>query len=156
MSGVPVSEPSVNPYAPPKAAVADAGPADSSAASVRLPVVLLMRWLLAAMLIVLGLWRTLVLVSNWRFFTDSMIIDPLYNPWPFLVQELCVAATGGLLGRRSRWVFVPLLLHVALFARQTFADRSGAAITGLTYEVWAAQLLVFGFCAWLGLRRGLK
>jgi len=151
-----VTEPAANPYAAPKAPVADMRPAHPAPKSTGFPAVLILRWLLSAMLVALGLWRTLVLVSNWRFFTDSMIIDPLYNPWPFLAQELCVAATGALLGRRSQWLFLPLLLHVALFARQTFADRSGVAITGLTYEVWTAELLVFGFCAWLWLRRALK
>jgi hypothetical protein len=29
-------------------------------------------------------------------------------------------------------------------------------VPGLAYEIWAMELLVFGFCAWLWLRRGLK
>lgn len=145
-----------NRYAAPGADVADAGTGDAPAMSTAPPFALLLRWLLAVGLVVLGLWRSLGLVSNWRFLTDSMIIDPLYNPWPLLATELCVLAAGVLLGRRSQWVFLPLLLHVALFARLTLADQSGLAVSWVSYQVWAAELLVFGFSAWLWLRRGLK
>jgi hypothetical protein len=151
-----MTEPTLNPYAPPQADVADAAPGAVIAASAKLPVVLIMRWLLSAALVGLGLLRLLNLAANWRFYTDGMIIDPAYNPWPWLVVELCVVATGALLAWRSRWVFVPLFLHIGLFARQIFITWGGVGVPGLAYEIWAMELLVFGFCAWLWLRRGLK
>ncbi|MFG6488733.1 hypothetical protein ACG04R_18755 [Roseateles sp. BYS78W] len=149
-----MTEPAPNPYAAPQSDVVDAAPV--AAVPARLPVTLLLRWLLAAVLVALGLWRSLGLISNWRYFTDSMVIDPAYNPWPWLALELFVVLTGALLAWRSRWVFVPWLLHVGLFARQIVVMSGGAGVPGTAYEVWAAELLVFGFCAWLWLRRGLR
>lgn len=154
-----MTEPTLNPYAAPQAAVADiadAAPSARTAASATLPVVLILRWLLSAALLGLGLLRLLSLAKNWHFYTDSMIIDPAYNPWPWLAVELCVVAVGALLAWRSRWVFVPLFLHIALFARQIYFTRGGAGVPGLAYGIWALELLVFGFCAWLWLRRGLR
>ncbi len=151
-----MTEPRLNPYAAPQAEVTDITTQMATGASARLPVMLLMRWLLSAALLLLGLWRVAILAMNWRFFTDSMIIDPAYSPYPWLALELLVVSTGALLAWRSRWVFVPLLLHIGLFARQIVAGRGAARVPGDAYVIWALELLVFGFCAWLWLRRSLK
>ncbi len=148
-----MAEPDSNRYAPPQSAVADEAAAATPAA---FPAAFILRWLLAVALVVHGLLRTLGLVLNWRYFADSMIIDPSYNPWPWLALELSVVATGVLLARRSVWLFAPLLLHVGLFLRQVYPELSRSSIGGYIYLNWAGELLVFGFCAWLLLRRGLK
>lgn len=142
-------------YAAPAAEVADVGTAAGPGPQARLPVALVARWLLAALLLVLGLRRLAALAANWRVYIDRMIIDPTYSPYPWLAVELCLLATGVLLAWRSRWVFVPLLLHAVLFARQVPASGPGR-LPAEVHGIWAAELLVFGCCAWLWLRRGLK
>ena len=122
----------------------------------KFPVVLVLRWLLSAALVALGLWRTSLLAMNWAFFAERVVIDPAYNPVPWLVVELCVVAVGLLLAIRSKWVFAPLLVHIGLFSRQLYVGRGNSGIPAGAYEVWAAEILVFGFCTWLWLRQRLK
>jgi len=148
------SEPT-NRYAAPRAEVGDpalAGAAATAATAARLPVVLLLRWLVSALLLGFGAWRVWALVANWRFYADSAIIQPAYNPWPRLALELCMVAAGALLALRSRWVFVPLALHVVLFTWH-FA---GLRLHVEAVPIWALELQVFCFCAWLWLRRALR
>ncbi len=150
-----MSAPATNRYAAPGVDVADvADPAQPAAvvAPARLPVLMLLRWLVSALLLGFGAWRAWALVANWRFYTDSMIILPVYNPWPRLALELCMLATGALLALRSHWVFVPLLLHVALFTWRFV----GLPIPVEAVGIWALELQVFCFCAWLWLRRSLR
>ena len=152
-----MTEPGANPYAPPRSAVADEAPAEASVPA-RLPFALLLiplRWLLSLALLGWGVWRLLYLKQIWQAAVNDAIINPAYSPWPWLGVELSVVAVAVLLALRSRWVFVPLLLHVVQITRQLY-PYPGESFSGLAYLFWSADLLVFGFCALLWLRRGLR
>jgi hypothetical protein len=129
-------------------------------ATPRLPVALLFRWLLSAALILLGTWHLFLLLRSWSYWSERVVIDAAYSPYPWLLVEFCVLFAGVLLAIRSRWVFIPVLLHIALFARQMHVGGgfsfSGASIPFEIFQVWFIEAVVLGECIRLWSKRGLR
>jgi hypothetical protein len=128
--------------------------------SPRLPVALLFRWSLSGALILVGVWHLFLLLRSWSYWSERIVIDAAYSPYPWLIVELCVLLAGILLAIRSRWVFVPVLIHIALFARQMHVGGgfsfSGASIPFEIFQVWFIEAVVLGECIRLWSKRGLR
>lgn len=120
------------------------------------PVMLVTRWAMVAVLIAIGVQRLWLLLGNWSYWTERVVIDPAYSPYPWLVVELSVLAVAALLWLRSKWVFLPIALHIGLFARQLYVGLAGQPIPWGAFEVWAGEMLVLGFCIWLLILRRLR
>ena len=120
------------------------------------PFSLVFRWLVSAVLVLLGLWRTFMLVRLWSYWTDRTIIDATYSPYPWLVVELSVLAAGVLLAVRSKWVFIPVILHIVIFARQLIVGLGSASLFVDIYAIWCAELITLAFCAWLWVKGRLR
>jgi len=125
-----------------------AAPAASSQ-SAKFPFTYVLRWLLAVTLVAVGLWRLSILIGSWAYWSDRTIIASAYNPYPWLVVELCVLLAGVLLAIRSRWVFIPVIVHIILFARQLMVGLGAAKIPIEAFEVWVSQIVVLSFCIFL-------
>ena len=124
--------------------------------TIKFPFLLVSRWILSGVLVGIGAWRVFTLIMNWSYWNERIVIDAAYSPIPWLAVECCVVVVGLLLAIRSKWVFVPLLAHIALFARQLYVGLGDSPPPSMAYAIWAAELTVFAYCAWLWLERKLK
>jgi len=132
------------------------GSSSEKTRAVGFPMLLIIRWAMVAALVIIGFQHLFILVSSWSYWTERMVIDPTYSPYPWLFIELSVLAVAALLWLRSKWVFVPIALHIGLFARQLYAGLAGRSIPWQALEVWAAEEIVLGFCLWLLISRKLR
>jgi hypothetical protein len=122
-----------------------------------LPLGLLFRWFLSAILVLVGAWRLFSLFSSWSYWAERTIIDAAYSPWGWLRVELCIPISGVLLALRSRWVFVPVIIHIVLFLKQMYVGRlHWSAVPYEVIEIWFFEALVLSQCIWLWLKRGLR
>ncbi len=113
------------------------------------PYLLVGRWLIAATLLFFGVRHLITLIQNWSFWTEQAVIDPAYSPYPWLALELCILAAGILLFLRSKWVFMPVILHILLFGKQMWPEIKGGDIPVAVYGFWTVELLVLCFCFFL-------
>ena len=83
------------------------------------------------------------------------------QPVPWLAIELCIPVAAVLLALRSKWVFVPVVLHCILVARQLYLAKlfEYGLFKSPPAEIlliWGGELGVLAFCLWLSLRRRLR
>jgi hypothetical protein len=125
--------------------------------SAKFPFGLILRWLLSGALIIIGVLHLIRLGSSWSYWSEMVIIDSAYSPYPWLIVELCVLVTGLLLLIRSKWVFISITLHIAIFARQLLVSlKSPSEISPEMMEIWFAELVTLAFCYWLLTKGRLK
>ncbi len=84
---------------------------------------------------------------------SEMVYGPEYSPYPWLAIELCVLAAGLLLFFRSKWVFLPVLLHAAVFSWRILSELKGVPLPPVVYVYWCCHTLLLAFCLFL-LSRG--
>jgi len=147
---------SSNPYHPPAAELERAEEALQRRRPVKFPFAMVFRWLLGAGLAVYGLLRFLNVLARWTELADRTIIDHSYSPYLWLGIEASLFATGALLLARSRWIFLPLLLHVTLSACRSFGFGHAVVIANHDYLNWSGEIAVLGFSLWLLLNRRLR
>lgn len=70
--------------------------------SAKFPFGLILRWLLSRALIIIGVLHLIRLGNSWSYWSEMVIIDSAYSPYPWLIVELCVLVTGLLLLIRSK------------------------------------------------------
>jgi len=104
----------------------------------------------------IGLLRFLNVLARWTELADRTIIDHSYSPYLWLGIEASLFATGALLLARSRWIFLPLLLHVTLSACRSFGFGHAVVIANHDYLNWSGEIAVLGFSLWLLLNRRLR
>jgi hypothetical protein len=146
---------SVERYKPPQTHVTDVRAEGASTRS-SFPAALVLRWLIGVSLLLYGLYRLALVATYWQAAADRAVIDIAADPRAWLIVWLGVLCTGALMLFRSKWLFVPLLAHVVVYSRQVLMVVSWATAPAIVMFFWAAQLLVFGFAAWLFLEGRLK
>lgn len=145
-----------NPYHPPKASLAHAETPASTAQRAGFPFALLGRWIISLLIVAYGTVRLVELASAWEWLADRAIIDISSNPYIRLAADSCIVLTGLLLWRRSKFVFIPLLGHVAIFLWYVFGFGPVTRLPASIYLMWATQSAVAGFCAWLFVKERLR
>lgn len=145
---------SSNPYETPSASLRDAEDTRTNAPP-RFPYALVLRWLVGIALVVYGLLRVASVLIRWETLADHAIIDKGSNPMLWLAIVLCQPVAGFFLLRRSHWVFVPILLHLALYAWEVlgFGHRP---VFSFEYQTFAVNTLVLAFAGWLWLKGRLR
>lgn len=119
------------------------------------PFSLVARWIIATLVIAYGAMRLVDLVNGWSWLADRAIINVSYNPFFRLVAESCILFTGILLLRRSRFVFIPLSGHIAIFMWLVFGFGPIQLSAGVSL-MWAGQSTVLAFSMWLLMNQRLR
>lgn len=143
-----------NPFRPKAAPLEHAQPVPRQSAG--FPFLLVTRWIVAVVVIAYGLKRFVVLVNGWSLLADRAIFSVASNPFIRLAAESCILLTGVLLLWRSKFVFVPLLGHIAIMLWFVFGFGLFPRIPESILIVWSAQLGLLGFCAWLLVNERLR
>jgi hypothetical protein len=145
-----------NPYRATRVALDHAQPTSAPRQRAGFPFALLARWVLSLAIVAYGTSRLIALAEAWDYLADRAIIDLASNPYIRLAADSCIALTGVLLWRRSKFVFIPLLGHVAIFLWFVFGFGPVPALPGAIYLMWAGQSGVLVFCVWLLTRGRLR
>jgi hypothetical protein len=99
------------------------------------------------------LWR----LQYWSLYAQQATYTPALGPLNRALVDLAAVAAGVLLVRRSRWLFIPLLVHCAAFAWFVFSLQPlWFALPPSITLVFASQAAVFALAIGVHMRYGLR
>lgn len=143
-----------NPYNPTRVPLEHAAAARRT--STGFPFLLVSRWVLSTALIAWGALSVIGVINAWSVLADAAIVYPSSNPFLHLAAESCALLAGGLLFFRSKFVFLPVLCHIAWVLWVTFGFGSVHVIPAEVYVAWTVQSGLLGFCLLLVIKRRLR
>ncbi|MBC3882874.1 hypothetical protein H8K35_15880 [Undibacterium sp. LX40W] len=123
---------------------------------VSFPFLFVLRWILAAYCCIDGSIHMFNLARNWEMMVDRSIISVGYSPYPWLFAAISMVLMGVLLARRSRWVFIPTLAHIAIFNWGFFVLLGGSWLSPTILINWLVQSLTLTMATLMWSKRMLK
>jgi hypothetical protein len=142
-----------NPYHPTRVPL---DPSAAPRASAGFPFLLVSRWVLVLVLVGWGVMGMIGVIGSWSVLADRAIVYPDSNPYLRLAVESCALLAGVLLFFRSKFVFVPLLGHIAYVLWLTFGSGPVPEIPGLVYVAWTVQSGLLAYFLLLSINRHLR
>lgn len=137
-----------NPFAPPKARLADGAVGDTArAASSRggFPWLFVLRYLVGGLLVISALTSLYWISQSWAALTDRAIIEPRFAPGRFLLAHLLELAIGVALLARSKFALVLTLAWIADSLYVQLAGGQLALVGRAFFQLATIQIALLSF-----------